>query len=314
MSNGKKNTPYLTSQDKSLIAPPLSKDQAAVEEIAKAYRQYKRKTSDAITIDADDKAFNMMEDVADKTNVDILAEGKKSSTKEIHTALLAAGMTPAYGNIADVADATLYALEGEFGEAAWSAASALPIIGQMVAGKRALKAAKETGEKMVTLYRGVEKWHPGEMVKGGRFVGPKVVSGKDVGVAHSTAKSRSLFVTDDPLYAAQRTRSDFPLYREKVLEGMKESKMYYSDRGFPVWPESKLWNEKDFAEAIKKQERLVEDVKATRRLEKEGDYILEFEVPESWVKKFGKGVEGAYGGTTLFDEGLPVEFLKKVHK
>jgi hypothetical protein len=180
---------------------------------------------------------------------------------------------------------------------------------------------------MVTLYRGVEKWYParvkkggrimdtGEtMVKKGRFVGPKVVSGKDVGVAHSTAKSRSLFVTDDPLYAAQRTRSDFPLYREKVLEGMKESKMYYSDRGFPVWPESKLWNEKDFAEAIKKQERLVEDVKATRRLEKEGDYILEFEVPESWVKKFGKGVEGAYGGTTLFDEGLPVEFLKKVHK
>ena len=272
-----------------------------------------RKTSDAITID-DDKAFNMMEDVADKTNVDILAEGKKSSTKEIHTALLAAGMTPAYGNIADVADATLYALEGEFGEAAWSAASALPIIGQMVAGKRALKAAKETGEKMVTLYRGVEKWHPGEMVKDGKFVGPKVVSGKDVGVAHSTAKSRSLFVTNDPLYAASKTRSDFPLYREKILEGMKESKMYYSDRGFPVWPESKLWNEKDFAEAIKKQERLVEDVKATRRLEKEGDYILEFEVPESWVKKFGKGVEGAYEGTTLFDEGLPVEFLKKVHK
>jgi len=73
--------------------------------------------------------------------------------------------------VADAADALLYAAEGEFGEAVLSGASAIPIIGQFVAGKRALKAAKEAGEEMVTLYRGVDKWHSGKMVKEGKFVG-----------------------------------------------------------------------------------------------------------------------------------------------
>jgi len=121
----------------------------------------------------DDKAFDLMTAAADKTNVDVLAKGKESSTKGIHNALLAAGMTPGLGNIADVADATLYALEGEFGEAAWSAAAAIPVIGQMVSGKRALKAAKEAGEEMVTLYRGIPDWFSGKMVKKGKFVSPK---------------------------------------------------------------------------------------------------------------------------------------------
>ena len=82
-------------------------------------------------------------------------------------------MTPAYGNIADLADATLYALEGEFGEAAWSSAAAIPVIGQMVTGRRALKAAKEAGEEIITFYRGVDEWFPGKMVKEGKFVGAR---------------------------------------------------------------------------------------------------------------------------------------------
>jgi len=121
----------------------------------------------------DDKAFDMMTAVSDKTDVSIIPPEKKEvSTKNIHHALMAAGMSPAYGNIADVADATLYALEGEFGEAARSMAAAIPVIGQMVTGKRALKAAKEAGEEMVTLYRGVDKWYPGNMVKEGKFMSP----------------------------------------------------------------------------------------------------------------------------------------------
>ena len=120
----------------------------------------------------DDKAFDMMTAVSDKTDVSIIPPKKKEvSTKNIHNALMAVGMSPAYGNIADVVDATLYALEGEFGEAGWSMAAAIPVIGQMVSGKRALKAAKEAGEEMVTLYRGVDKWYPGKMVKEGKFVG-----------------------------------------------------------------------------------------------------------------------------------------------
>jgi hypothetical protein len=85
------------------------------------------------------QAFDMMESVADKTAVDIFPAEFDKSTKGIHNALMAAGMTPAYGNVADLADDTLYALEGEFGEAGWSMASFLPFIGQIVAAKKIQK-------------------------------------------------------------------------------------------------------------------------------------------------------------------------------
>jgi len=140
------------------------------------------------------RVFDMMEMVADKTNVDInnYAEFPKDR-KSIHNALMVAGMTPGIGNVADLADATLYALEGEFGDAAWSAAAAIPVIGQMVKGKKALKVAKEAGEEMVTLYRGVDKWHPGKMVKEGKFVG----GGKHLG---EEAK-QGIWVTTQKQYA-----------------------------------------------------------------------------------------------------------------
>ena len=204
--------------------------------------------------DINNKVFDMMTVAADKTDVDLEKPAKlEKSRKSIHTALMAAGMSPAYGNIADLTDATLYVLEGELGEAAWSAAAAIPIIGQMVSAKRAMKVAKESGEKMVTLYRGVHAWHPKEMVKNRRFVGPKVVSGTHIGQAHPTAKSRALFVSDDPWYAGQRTASHFPIHHEKLLKSMKKEKMYYSEKtGFPTTPDNKFWNKEDFAKAIAK--------------------------------------------------------------
>ena len=261
----------------------------------------------------DHKVFNMMTSVSDKTNVNINDYGEIPKNKEsIHNALMIAGMTPGIGNIADITDATLYALEGEFGNAAWSAAAAIPIIGQMVSSKKALKAAKKSGEEMVTLYRGVHKWHRKEMVKNRRFVGPEVVSGTHIGKAHPTAKSRSLFVTDDPWYASERTASHFPIHHEKLLKTMKKEKYYYGKHGIPVWPDNKFWNKKDFAEAIKRQERVIENVKNTRKRENRGDFILEFEVPKSYVKKFSitKDLDEGF----LFNEGIPVGFLKKIHK
>ena len=121
-----------------------------------------------------DRVFDMMATATDKTDV-ALEKGVEldKSTESIHTALMAAGFAPGIGNIADITDATLYALEGELGNAAWSAVAAIPIIGQMVSAKRALKVAKESGEEMVTLYRGVEKWSRKQMVKKGKFVGPE---------------------------------------------------------------------------------------------------------------------------------------------
>ena len=91
----------------------------------------------------DNMAFDMMTAVNDKTDVNIIPPQKKEiSTKNIHRALMAAGMSPAYGNIADAADAVLYAFEGEFGEAALSLGAMLPFIGQFVAAKRASKIVK----------------------------------------------------------------------------------------------------------------------------------------------------------------------------
>ena len=46
----------------------------------------------------------------------------------------------------------------------------IPFIGQAVSAKKALKIAKESGEEMLTVFRGVEKWYPGQMVKEGKFI------------------------------------------------------------------------------------------------------------------------------------------------
>ena len=196
------------------------------------------------------QAFDMMESVADKSSVNLLKTGEiDKSTKGIHNALMAAGMTPAYGNVADVADATLYALEGEFGEASLSMGAAIPVIGQMVTGKRALKAAKEAGEEMVTLYRGIPEWFPGKMVKDGNFVGG------------GSRNPNKLYTT---------------LYKRNAET---YSRVHRLRRGIP------------------------DPSKTT---------ILEFEVPSSYIKKYGKRKSPSIQIT--FDKGIPKEFLKKVHK
>ena len=247
----------------------------------------------------DDKAFDAMTAVSDKSSVDIIDKGKKSSTKGIHTALLAAGMTPAYGNIADVADATLYALEGEFGEAAWSMAASIPVIGQMVAGKRALKIAKEAGEEMVTLYRGVDKWYPGKMVKGGKFKG---------GGSHITGKISG---------RTQGTKDYIRTEHSKAIgEAITDDAIWLTDLKDVAKKYSKM-APKGFEELYK------------RKGIKSG-FLLEFEVPKSWIKKKGISLrqrsvtyEGAKnwpyqtvkeGLQYVFQEGIPKEFLKKVHK
>ena len=120
----------------------------------------------------DNRAFAEMEyATADKTAVDLLGDKPRVTKENVHDMLMAAGFTPGLGNIADAADALLYAVEGEFGSAALSAAAMIPFIGQAVSAKKALKVAKASGEEMVTLYRGVGRWYPGKMVKKGNFVG-----------------------------------------------------------------------------------------------------------------------------------------------
>ena len=120
----------------------------------------------------DDIVFAEMEyATADKTAVDLLGDKPRITKENVHDMLMAAGFTPGLGNVADVADAVLYAAEGEFGNAALSVAAMIPFIGQAVSTNRALKIAKESGEDMITFYRGIDQWHPGKMVKEGNWVG-----------------------------------------------------------------------------------------------------------------------------------------------
>ena len=94
---------------------------------------------------------------------------------------------------ADALNAAIYALQGEWGDAAISTAAILPVIGEM---KAVSKLAKKSGEKMVTLYRGVDKWHPGKMVEKGNFVG----GGRYLGEAEGI-KKKGLWVTTSKEYA-----------------------------------------------------------------------------------------------------------------
>ena len=210
----------------------------------------------------DRNAFNSMNyATADKTAVDLLGDKAEVTSDDIHNMLMVAGFTPALGNVADAADALLYAAEGEWGAAGLSAAAIIPFIGQTVSAKRALKIAKESGEEMVTLYRGVDQWFPGKMVKDRKFVGAGAhgfgyATAKDIGLNRKTLwTSRSRDYVEQPKYVGRGS--------EKIT--------------------------------------------------------LEFEVPKSYVEKHAHrhAVTGEVTGggmETLFEEGLPVEFLKKVHK
>jgi len=248
--------------------------------------------------DINNQVFDMMTVAADKTDVDLEKPAKlEKSTKSIHTALMAAGMTPAYGNIADLADATLYALEGELGNAAWSAAAAIPIIGQMVSGKRALKVAKEAGEEMVTLYRGVDKWFPGKMVKEGKFVGGK--------------SSQTGIISGD--------------LQRSGIEYIKKEQAIFSKGGVELG-EKAIWltDVEDFARHYSRTWKGFE--KAYERAGIKRGFLLEFEVPKSYLEKeatkgvarfvklHGKKDLTEHGSQYVFEEGIPKEFLKKVHK
>jgi len=205
----------------------------------------------------DNKAFAEMEyATADKTAVNLLGDKSRITKENVHDMLMAAGFTPGLGNVADAADALLYAAEGEWGAAGLSMAAIIPFIGQAVSAKRALKIAKESGEKMVTMYRGVDKWYPGKMVKDRKFIGGgKWHKGSKEFIPGATRNKEGMFTS---------TNKDMAEINFNVPGGQAN------------------------------------------------ELILEFEVPKSYVSKHSK--KGWYPDDVLFEQGLPKEFLKKVHK
>ena len=226
---------------------------------------------------SDNRAFDMMTAAADKTAVDLFPVEFEKSTDSIHNALMAAGMTPAYGNVADLADAALYALEGEFGDAAWSSAAALPVIGQMVSAKKALRVAKKAGEEMVTLYRGIPEWYPGKMVKEGKFVSPQGLKYYDIDLPQPSSKG--IFVTDNMKGAVEYRNvheyHNLGKYNPQTGKLKKPSVLEFEV------PKS-WWNRNKNQKSLQ------------RYYDETG---VEGEVGEYWI-----------------DGGIPKEFLKKVHK
>ena len=215
----------------------------------------------------DSDVFNtMLESTSpDKTIVNLFGPKPTGPTSEdLHNTLMAAGFTPGLGNIADAADALLYLVEGEFGNAAISAAAMIPIAGQMVSAKKALKAAKKAGEKTIKIYRGAPrvyaikgKKHYESIVDNGNHISPK--------------------------------------------------QPHISEGGSQPTKKSGIWATDDLKEAQEYRDHYMGD-----------GIVLEYEVPESWYNKhqanwFDEGWEG-FGSVGWFEEGIPVDFFKKVKK
>ena len=97
---------------------------------------------------------------------------KKADLDIVHTGLDIVGMTPLFGNVADLANSALYLAKGDVKNAGISAAAALPGAGQAIAGARlatkgakalkaddiakAVKATKEAGEKTAEAKKALE--------------------------------------------------------------------------------------------------------------------------------------------------------------
>ena len=237
----------------------------------------------------DNRVFAEMEyATADKTAVDLLGDKPRITKENVHDMLMAAGFTPGLGNVADAADALLYAVEGEFGSAAISAAAMIPFIGQAVSAKKALKIAKESGEKMIPMYRGVPDWYKGKMVrsKGDErfFVSP----GESPFLGF---KKDGIWVSNSKMYAEGYASQG---WSETLTSGggMKRSFKYNMQTGKKMKPS-----------------------------------ILKFEVPESWLNKKAKewdqavdklndaGFSFEKGTDDMFiSGGIPTAFLTKVIK
>ena len=158
---------------------------------------------------------------SDATMVDVYGLKSQSADKVagVHTALAAAGMIPAVGNVADAVDTMLYLTEGDLGGAAMSALSAIPFLGLAAGGlktvKSGAKAIKGGAKETQKLYRGIDKWHRGKMVKEGKFVSPEKMYGQAEEVANPS--KAGIWATPDRKQALSYIDDDF-LENPQLLE------------------------------------------------------------------------------------------------
>ena len=250
---------------------------------------------DDFTLDSD-----LFAEPVDKTYVSPYPNEQR--VPEIHDILMAAGLIPGIGNVADAADALLYLAEGEYGEAAFAAGAMIPIAGQYISARKFFKKAKDSGEKFTTVYRGVDKWHTGKMVKNGHFVGGggDAFGARNLDMFEKVPKKGSLYTSKSFSFAEEYAKKDLRAHKLK-LQWLKNQ----PNAGSPM--------------SIKHQKELKGLIKKGR------GPVLEFEVPNSYLDEFsiktrrpasiaGDNLQPLDATNYAFPHGLPREFLKKVHK
>tara|TARA_Y100001963_G_scaffold30270_1_gene41420 strand:- start:1268 stop:2038 length:771 start_codon:yes stop_codon:yes gene_type:complete len=232
-------------------------------------------------------AWDAMESATqDKTSVALQGEPDRISSDDVHNMLMAAGMTPVIGAPADLADAVLYAMEGEFGSAALAGVSAIPgtqLLStakwwQKAADKAKeileyqgfLKKAKDSGETLIPIYKGVSDIAPGQTIKEGMVHGTK--AGRVPSEFTTTNLDKAKWQAAGGTDAANKTGA--ALFEGSVGESRK---------------------------------------------------VIEFEVPLSWINREANVVNARTGerindfmyeniDEMLFEEGIPSAFIKKIHK
>jgi hypothetical protein len=216
---------------------------------------------------SDNKAFDMMTAAADKTAVDFSFMQEMQEKREIESILDAEFEKRDYG------EQSAWFPTGKFlGKKVPRGVSGIVDALVLLAAGNVQNALKSTAkEEMVTLYRGVDKWFPGQMVKKGKFVGGgKALEQPWHTWIPSKLKKTTSWVTNDFRYA-------------------------------------KHFAEKEVRAALNAAHPLFKNPP------KSGP-VLEFEVPLSYIKKHGLQSPSPTRVTTIFEEGIPKEFLKKVYK
>ena len=235
-------------------------------------------------------------------------QDKEVDKDTMHTMLQAAGFAPGIGNVADAADALLYLSEGKIGEASLSALAMLPIVGQYIAGRRAVKAAKKSGEEFVKVYRGVvDVADPNTMVKGKNVVGT-FTRGKNFGP--DIKRGNELYRRFDGITVPHPNNPNSGIEMLATVP-----------RNVPIDDLMFTTTKFDNAKAY-----------AFRYDRKKSGLVLEFDVPKKYIDEFARFADGTdvskLGGYNnradwafwkdhpnfVWTDGLPYDFLTKVHK
>lgn len=158
-----------------------------------------------------------------------------------------------------------------------------------------VKKVKKLPERdIVKVYRGYPEWYKGSMIKSGNFVGGEgaAIGARHGGMFDKLPKLGSLYTSTNKSFAKH--------YATKIPNEARQKLEFLKLRGLSPARQEK------FAQLAAKPP----------------GPVLEFHVPKSFLSKYGiksrqlqvKGDPTAQGITYAFPEGLPREFLRKVHK